>query len=35
MPMASQFADSPLDPEAVVLWRITQTLAAYAAACNH
>lgn len=32
MPLASQFADSPLDPEAVVLWRVTQTLATYAAA---
>ncbi|EYR77861.1 D-tagatose-bisphosphate aldolase, class II, non-catalytic subunit [Shinella sp. 838] len=34
MSPASRFADRPLDPEAVVIWRITQTLAAYAAAGN-
>jgi D-tagatose-1,6-bisphosphate aldolase subunit GatZ/KbaZ len=29
---ADRFADSPLDPEAVLVWRVTETLAAYHAA---
>jgi D-tagatose-1,6-bisphosphate aldolase subunit GatZ/KbaZ len=34
MPEAAIFADSPFDPEAVLIWRVTQSLAAYHAACG-
>jgi D-tagatose-1,6-bisphosphate aldolase subunit GatZ/KbaZ len=34
MPEAEQFAGTPLDPEAVVIWRVTQSLATYHAACG-
>lgn len=33
MPGAAEFADRPLDPEALLIWRITQTLHPYHAAC--
>lgn len=32
LPDAKAFADAPLDPEALLLWRVTQSLAAYHAA---
>ncbi len=34
LPGACAFADQPLDPEAVLIWRVTQSLAAYHAACS-
>jgi D-tagatose 6-phosphate 4-epimerase len=34
LPQGSMFADQPLDPEAVLIWRVTQSLAAYHAACK-
>ena len=34
MPEARGFADQPLDPEAVLIWRVTQSLDAYHAACS-
>lgn len=34
MPDADHFADAPLDPEAVLIWRVTKSLAAYHAACS-
>lgn len=34
MPAATHFADVPLDPEAVLIWRVTQSLAAYQQACG-
>lgn len=34
MPEAEQFAGTPLDPEAVVIWRVTQRLTTYHAACG-
>ncbi len=33
LPQAAHFADQPLDGEAVLIWRVTQSLAAYNAAC--
>jgi D-tagatose-1,6-bisphosphate aldolase subunit GatZ/KbaZ len=30
---AQHFADKPLDPQAVLIWRVTQSLASYHAAC--
>lgn len=33
LPAAAHFADTPLDPEALLIWRVTQSLAAYQAAC--
>lgn len=33
-PDAEGFADSPLDPEEVLIWRVMQSLAAYHAACG-
>lgn len=33
-PAASGFADMPLDPDALLIWRVTQSLASYHAACN-
>ncbi|SPF80652.1 D-tagatose-bisphosphate aldolase, class II, non-catalytic subunit [Pseudoprimorskyibacter insulae] len=33
MPAASHFADTPFDPEALVIWRIRECLRAYSAAC--
>jgi D-tagatose 6-phosphate 4-epimerase len=34
LPQAISFANQPLDPEAVLIWRVTQSLAAYHAACG-
>ncbi|MCE6950685.1 D-tagatose-bisphosphate aldolase, class II, non-catalytic subunit [Cereibacter sphaeroides] len=34
LPAAQAFADEPLDPEALLVWRVTQSLEAYHAACN-
>ncbi|GAJ96519.1 D-tagatose-bisphosphate aldolase, class II, non-catalytic subunit [Agrobacterium rhizogenes] len=34
LPSAGQFADTPLDPEAVLIWRVTRTLSAYQNACG-
>jgi len=34
LPGAEQFADTPLEPEDVLLWRITRSLDAYHGACN-
>jgi D-tagatose-1,6-bisphosphate aldolase subunit GatZ/KbaZ len=34
MPEAEHFADAPLNPEALLIWRVTQSLAAYYAACG-
>ena len=34
LPGAVQFADAPLEPEEVVIWRIRQSLAAYQEACG-
>lgn len=34
LPGAEQFADSPLDPEEVLIWRVTRSLQAYHAGCN-
>jgi len=33
-PAAAGFADAPLDVDAVLIWRVTQSLASYQAACN-
>lgn len=33
-PAAARFADAPLDVDALLTWRVTQTLASYHAACN-
>ena len=33
LPAAAGFADQPLEPEALLIWRITRSLDAYAAAC--
>lgn len=33
LPGADTFADAPLDPEAVLIWRVTRSLASYHAAC--
>ncbi len=34
MPAAEQFSDAPLDPEALLVWRVTKSLAEYHAACG-
>ncbi len=34
MPAARHFADMPLDPEQVLIWRVTRSLADYHAACG-
>ncbi|CAN7727396.1 D-tagatose-bisphosphate aldolase, class II, non-catalytic subunit [Rhizobium sp. LjRoot258] len=34
MPAAQDFADAPLDPEQVLIWRVTRSLADYHAACG-
>lgn len=34
LPRAANFADKPLDPEEVLIWRITESLRRYQAACN-
>jgi D-tagatose-1,6-bisphosphate aldolase subunit GatZ/KbaZ len=34
MPAAQDFADAPLDPEQVLIWRVTKSLADYHAACG-
>lgn len=34
MPAAQQFCDLPLDPEEVLIWRVTKSLADYHAACG-
>ena len=34
LPGAEQFADTPLEPEDVLLWRVTRSLDAYHRACN-
>jgi len=34
MPAAQQFSDTPLDPEEVLIWRVTKSLADYHAACG-
>ncbi|RUV35575.1 tagatose-bisphosphate aldolase, partial [Mesorhizobium sp. M1A.T.Ca.IN.004.03.1.1] len=34
MPAAQEFADAPLDPEQVLIWRVTKSLADYHAACG-
>ncbi|MGY5811032.1 D-tagatose-bisphosphate aldolase, class II, non-catalytic subunit [Rhizobium sp. LEGMi198b] len=34
MPAAQQFAEAPLDPEEVLIWRVTRSLADYHAACG-
>jgi D-tagatose 6-phosphate 4-epimerase len=34
LPAAAFFADAPLDPEALLIWRITETLRTYHAACH-
>ena len=35
MPGAAElFADRPLDPEELLIWRITESLTAYQTACN-
>ncbi|WP_064684745.1 class II D-tagatose-bisphosphate aldolase, non-catalytic subunit [Rhizobium bangladeshense] len=34
MPAAKDFADAPLDPEQVLIWRVTKCLSAYHAACG-
>ncbi|WP_424932346.1 D-tagatose-bisphosphate aldolase, class II, non-catalytic subunit [Amaricoccus macauensis] len=34
MPMAARFADRPLDPNDLLLWRVERSLRAYHAACN-
>ena len=33
LPQSAHFVDQPLEPEAVLFWRVTQSLAAYHAAC--
>jgi D-tagatose-1,6-bisphosphate aldolase subunit GatZ/KbaZ len=33
-PAAARFADAPLDVDALLIWRVTQSLASYHAACN-
>lgn len=33
LPGAEGFADAPLDPEEVIIWRVTQTLKSYHSAC--
>ena len=34
MPAAQQFSDMPLDPQEVLIWRVTKSLADYHAACG-
>ncbi len=34
MPAAHQFSDTPLNPEEVLIWRVTKSLAEYHAACG-
>ncbi len=34
LPQGEEFAGSPLDPEAVLIWRVTRSLADYHAACG-
>ncbi|ACI53562.1 Tagatose-6-phosphate kinase [Rhizobium leguminosarum bv. trifolii WSM2304] len=34
MPAAQHFADAPLDPDEVLIWRVTKSLADYHAACG-
>jgi tagatose-1,6-bisphosphate aldolase non-catalytic subunit AgaZ/GatZ len=34
LPEARHFADSPLDPEEVLIWRVTRSISAYHAACG-
>jgi D-tagatose 6-phosphate 4-epimerase len=34
LPAGQEFAGSPLDPEAVLIWRVTRSLAEYHAACG-
>lgn len=34
LPMAARFAGKPLDPEEVLIWRVTQSLQSYHAACT-
>lgn len=34
LPAATDFADAPLEPETFLIWRVTQSLQAYHAACN-
>jgi D-tagatose-1,6-bisphosphate aldolase subunit GatZ/KbaZ len=34
MPAAQQFSDTPLNPEEVLIWRVTKSLAEYHAACG-
>ncbi|MGX9992115.1 D-tagatose-bisphosphate aldolase, class II, non-catalytic subunit [Rhizobium sp. Z1P35] len=34
MPAAQDFADAPLDPEQVLIWRVTKSLSDYHAACG-
>ncbi len=34
MPAAERFSDRPLDPEEVLIWRVTKSLAEYHAACG-
>jgi len=34
MPAAALFSDAPLDPEEVLVWRVTKSLAEYHAACG-
>ncbi|MFB2553533.1 D-tagatose-bisphosphate aldolase, class II, non-catalytic subunit [Ensifer soli] len=34
LPAAAHFADRPLDPDALLVWRVTQSLASYHAACG-
>lgn len=34
MPAAERFSDTPLDPEEVLIWRVTKSLAEYHAACG-
>ena len=33
-PAAARFADAPLEVDALLIWRVTQSLASYHAACN-
>lgn len=33
LPAAPQFADHPIDPEAILIWRVTQVIQSYHAAC--
>ncbi|MEZ5770537.1 MAG: hypothetical protein R3D46_17490 [Defluviimonas denitrificans] len=34
MPAAARFADAPLDPDEVLIWRVTESLKTYHAACQ-